>query len=186
MRYMNWDVLIFPEVGDSKTPLQEFGTNCTVTQDPGKILQSLILTSTSTDSQLTTPPSDKAAMPMPSHPNFTAVTHPLPTVSSFIPSLLNGTPFRVSLHSWAAPVPSRATKAMAQDESMVFYEAKVLLDGICTAYVSTCNIQKARGLLILSICTCSVPRLAFSPSSICEIAILFNQSCVLALKFYCL
>lgn len=32
---MNWDILIFPEVGDSKTPLQEFGTNCTVTQDPG-------------------------------------------------------------------------------------------------------------------------------------------------------
>lgn len=73
---------------------------------------------------------------MPSHPNFTAVTHPLPTVSSYIPSLLNGTPFRVSLHSWAAPVPSRATKAMAHDESMVYYEAKVLLDGICTAYVS--------------------------------------------------
>ncbi|KAK4696300.1 hypothetical protein P7C71_g1595, partial [Lecanoromycetidae sp. Uapishka_2] len=109
MRYMNWDVLIFPEVGDSKTPLQEFGTNCTVIQDP-----------------------DTAALPMPSHPNFAAVTHPLPTVSSFIPSLLNGTPFRVSLHSWAAPVASRSTKAMAHDEVMVYYEAKVVVDGIYT------------------------------------------------------
>ena len=36
MRYQNWDVLIFPLVGDSKTPLQEFGTGCTVNQDPGK------------------------------------------------------------------------------------------------------------------------------------------------------
>ena len=36
MRYQNWDVLIFPLVGDSKTPLQEFGTACTVNQDPGK------------------------------------------------------------------------------------------------------------------------------------------------------
>ena len=36
MRYQNWDVLIFPLVGESKTPLQEFGTTCTVNQDPGK------------------------------------------------------------------------------------------------------------------------------------------------------
>ena len=36
MRYQNWDVLIFPLVGDSKTPLQEFGTACTVNQDPGE------------------------------------------------------------------------------------------------------------------------------------------------------
>ncbi len=36
MRYMNWDVLVFPEAGDTKTPLQEFSTTCTVIQDPGK------------------------------------------------------------------------------------------------------------------------------------------------------
>ena len=36
MRYQNWDVLIFPLVGDAKTPLQEFGTTCTVNQDPGE------------------------------------------------------------------------------------------------------------------------------------------------------
>lgn len=36
MRYQNWDVLIFPLVEDSKTPLQEFGTACTVNQDPGE------------------------------------------------------------------------------------------------------------------------------------------------------
>lgn len=36
MRYQNWDVLIFPLIGDSKTPLQEFGTACTVVQDPGE------------------------------------------------------------------------------------------------------------------------------------------------------
>ena len=41
MRYQNWDVLIFPLVGDSKTPLQEFGTACTVNQDPGKDKPSL-------------------------------------------------------------------------------------------------------------------------------------------------
>ena len=36
MRYQNWDVLLFPLSEDSKTPLQEFGTSCTVNQDPGK------------------------------------------------------------------------------------------------------------------------------------------------------
>lgn len=41
MRYQNWDVLIFPLVGESKTPLQEFGTACTVNQDPGKDKPSL-------------------------------------------------------------------------------------------------------------------------------------------------
>jgi hypothetical protein len=34
MRYQNWDVLIFPE--RSKVPLQEFKTQCLVTQDHGR------------------------------------------------------------------------------------------------------------------------------------------------------
>lgn len=46
MRYQNWDVLIFPLVGDSKTPLQEFGTACTVNQDPGEINPTLPLYTT--------------------------------------------------------------------------------------------------------------------------------------------
>ena len=33
MRYMNWDVLLFPD--GSKVPLQEFKTGCFVTQDLG-------------------------------------------------------------------------------------------------------------------------------------------------------
>lgn len=35
MRYMNWDVLLFPD--GPKVPLQEFKTGCFVTQDPGKL-----------------------------------------------------------------------------------------------------------------------------------------------------
>ena len=33
MRYTNWDVLIFSEAEDTKTPLQEFRTTCEVIQD---------------------------------------------------------------------------------------------------------------------------------------------------------
>ena len=34
MRYLNWDVLIFSEAGDSTAPLQEFRTSCGVVQNP--------------------------------------------------------------------------------------------------------------------------------------------------------
>lgn len=127
MRYTNWDVLIFPETGDVKTPLQEFFTTCTVTQDPGKHLQStLYFTNTST--------LDVPAVPSTAHPAYLAtVTRPLPTVSCYIPSLPHGTPFRVSLHSWSMPIATRATASMVSPESSVWFEARVLLDGICTA-----------------------------------------------------
>ena len=46
MRYQNWDVLVFPLLGDSKTPLQEFGTACTVNQDPGEDSPTLRLPTT--------------------------------------------------------------------------------------------------------------------------------------------
>jgi len=75
-------------------------------------------------------------MPVPSHAAyFKTVTHPLPTVSCFVPSLLPGTPFRVSIHSWTSPVASRATQAMADHGNQVWFEARVLLDGTCTAWV---------------------------------------------------
>lgn len=32
MRYLNWDVLLFP--AESKVPLQEFKSGCYVVQDP--------------------------------------------------------------------------------------------------------------------------------------------------------
>lgn len=128
MRYMNWDVLIFPETGETKTPLQEFSTACTVIQDPGKTPKYTL------EYKLTSPALDSTTAPFPSHPSFfKSVTHPLPTVSCFVPSLLPGSPLRVSLHSWATPVASRATQAMAAHGNSAWFEAKVLLDGVCTA-----------------------------------------------------
>lgn len=133
MRYQNWDVLIFPLVGDSKTPLQEFGTACTVNQDPGEDTSTLHfapkLTATATDVVPFQNPS--------AHPAYsTVVRAPLPTVSCFIPSILPGSPFRVSLHSWSTPTVSRETVARAPQEDMVGFEAKVLLDGVCIACVT--------------------------------------------------
>ena len=141
MRYQNWDVLIFPLVGDSKTPLQEFGTACTVSQDPGEDKLTLL----SQPPRLTSSSKDVLPFQSPSaHPAyFTVVRAPLPTVSCFIPSILPGSPFRVSLHSWSTPTVSRETVARAPEESMIGFEAKVLLDGICVAYATMLLISLA-------------------------------------------
>ena len=42
----------------------------------------------------------------------------------------------MSLHSWSTPTVSRETVAKAPQMSMVGFEAKVLLDGACVAFVT--------------------------------------------------
>lgn len=58
----------------------------------------------------------------------------LPIVTCFIPSLQHGCPFRVSLHSWQEPEASRGTQALTSPTDNVFFEARVLLDGVCAGY----------------------------------------------------
>lgn len=58
----------------------------------------------------------------------------LPIVTCFVPSLSHGSPFRVSLHSWDEPEVSRATQALTSPEDCIFFEARVLLDGVYTGY----------------------------------------------------
>ena len=78
---------------------------------------------------------DSALQTNADHPAyFKPVTYPLPTVSCFIPSLLSGSAFRISLHSWTTPVASRATQAMAEQGNTVWFEGRILLDGVCSAY----------------------------------------------------
>lgn len=62
-----------------------------------------------------------------------AMPRQVPTVACFVPNLHHGCPFRVSLHSWQPPVASRATKTIAPLDAMVYFEARVLLDGVCVA-----------------------------------------------------
>lgn len=70
---------------------------------------------------------------------------PSPTLTCFVPNLQNGHPFRVSLHSWEPPVPTRTTKALAATQNRVaYFEARVLLDGLCVAYAEASrNIDDA-------------------------------------------
>lgn len=133
MRYQDWDILLFPEEGDdTKTPLQEFKTCCDVVQDSGRYHPQLFV--------VTIPGADDALgyeiFPSNHSPaQFGTVARPLPTVSCYVPSLPEAFPFRVSLHCWHAPEPSRATMSLGSKGVIVAFEAKVLLDGVCVAYV---------------------------------------------------
>lgn len=90
----------------------------------------------------------KDTTPQGLHTNH-AVSRQVPTVACFVPGLKQGSPFRISLHSWEPPVATRSTKAIASKESMAYFEARVLLDGSCVAYASP-SMQQARRLLMIS------------------------------------
>ncbi|KAF4635188.1 hypothetical protein G7Y89_g2914 [Cudoniella acicularis] len=53
----------------------------------------------------------------------------LPTVTSFIPGLSAGAPFRISIHSWQNPEISRYIQNMRKPTDHVLYEARVFVDG---------------------------------------------------------
>lgn len=53
----------------------------------------------------------------------------LPTVTSFIPALEHGMPFRLSIHSWETPEPSRVTKNYTKHADLIMFEARVFIDG---------------------------------------------------------
>lgn len=114
MRYRNWDVLLFP--GDSKTPIQEFKTQCFVTKDR--------------DSPYLHNPvyfGAHAHHPEPSHFNQ------LPVLTTFIPSQPRNSPFQVSIHSWEKPRPSVQIESNMEPEDILLFEARIFVDGAFVA-----------------------------------------------------
>lgn len=141
MRYLNWDVLLFPT--GSKAPLQEFKASCYVTEDLGPYLcfsqGYAVIHFLCTTIELTFLKKNSEDPPqiqtITSH-GYTSehvVPRLMPTVACFIPNLAHGIPFRISLHSWEPPAATHATKALAIHGSTICFEARVLLDGICVA-----------------------------------------------------
>ncbi|KAI9719284.1 MAG: hypothetical protein M1812_003614 [Candelaria pacifica] len=113
MRYQDWDVLLFPEV--SRVPIQEFKTGCFVVQDPES---AYLQTSATAHLQ---------------YPVDYVVPIQIPVVTSFVPNLPSGTPFQVSVHSWAPPRPSRITEGLSRENDEVLFEARIFIDGRCVA-----------------------------------------------------
>ena len=75
-----------------------------------------------------------AASSIPFHMHHMIPVH-IPALTCFIPSLPAGFPFRISIHCWDPPVPSRSTMDLANGNAMVIFEARVLIDGVCVSYV---------------------------------------------------
>jgi hypothetical protein len=69
----------------------------------------------------------------------------LPVLTCFVPSLLPGCAFKVSVHSWERPRSSRTLESLMQPDDAITYEVRVFIDGACMAY----------GWLPCSNCVCS-------------------------------
>ncbi|KAH1451906.1 hypothetical protein KXX13_003237 [Aspergillus fumigatus] len=115
MRYENWDVLLFPE--SSKVPIQEFRTQCFVTQE-----------------EVETPYINSAAIVNSGSyfmPRASVVQ--LPVLTTFIPSLPQNTPFRVSVHSWDKPRSSLLMESLMQPDDALLFEIRIFIDGLCVS-----------------------------------------------------
>ncbi|KFY18782.1 hypothetical protein V493_08354 [Pseudogymnoascus sp. VKM F-4281 (FW-2241)] len=58
----------------------------------------------------------------------------LPTVTSFVPALGQGQNFRLSIHSWETPEPSRFTLNFTKEPGLIMFEARVFIDGRLAGY----------------------------------------------------
>ncbi|KAI9705999.1 MAG: hypothetical protein M1836_005405 [Candelina mexicana] len=56
-----------------------------------------------------------------------------PVVTSFVPNLPSGSPFKVSVYSWIPPHPSRMTESLSHENDQVLFEARIFIDGRCIA-----------------------------------------------------
>lgn len=143
MRYENWDVLLFPE--DSNVPIQEFKTECSVTQGRGKSdyhdnwhmcsdgrVSYVNMRVSCIDSPYLSDPS------MLNPRNFLVPTGNmtlLPVLTSYIPSLPENIPFRASVHCWDTPRPSRLMDGLMRADDALMFQFQVYIDGIDVAYV---------------------------------------------------
>ncbi|CRG91532.1 putative RNA-binding protein C23E6,01c [Talaromyces islandicus] len=57
----------------------------------------------------------------------------LPILTSFIPSLPQQSPFRVSIHSWEKPCPSRVVESLMHPDDCVLFEVRIYMDNVCVA-----------------------------------------------------
>jgi len=130
MRYQNWDVLLFPE--GSRTPIQEFKTTCHAAKDLGQLfLRSAY--GRAHAKRLDSPFLNKSfCAGVPFAVEDRLHTH-LPVLTSFVPSLNQNAPFRVSVHSWERPKASRTIESLVGPRDTVLFEVRVYADGVLMA-----------------------------------------------------
>lgn len=57
----------------------------------------------------------------------------LPVLTTFVPSLPHNALFRVSVHSWETPRPSRLMESLMQPDDALLFEIRVFVDGVCVS-----------------------------------------------------
>jgi hypothetical protein len=137
MRYSNWDVLLFPE--RFKIPIQEFRTQCCVIGDKGMAFTQNSWLNWTNNLTMNVPDSPYLNTPYFNSQLFYSQRSlgQLPVVTCFIPSLPAQSPFRVSIHSWEKPQPSRILESLMHPDDCVLYEVRIYTDNVCVACVFT-------------------------------------------------
>jgi hypothetical protein len=69
----------------------------------------------------------------------------LPTLTSFVPALSPGEPFRLSLHCWEDPEPTRYTQNLSKHDDLVMFEARVFIDGRLVGYILCLQCSSTAG-----------------------------------------
>jgi hypothetical protein len=136
MRYSNWDVLLFP--ANSKVPIQEFRTQCCVTSDKGlldylHLFEGYLFVLTLRRKKHADSPYLHTSFINPQHYFNQKSLGQLPILTSFIPSLPQQSPFRVSIHSWEKPCPSRIVESLMHPDDCVLFEVRIYTDNVCVA-----------------------------------------------------
>lgn len=137
MRYENWDVILFP--ADSRTPIQEFKTQCFVGKDTASPYLKYHYQSTFTGAGL----GSSSYYPLPAN------SGQVPVLTCFIQTLPKDTPFRVSIHSWDKPHPSRLVQGIMEVDDVLLYEARIMVDGEFKAWVSSCTTEYSQNKFFL-------------------------------------
>jgi hypothetical protein len=70
---------------------------------------------------------------------------PLPVLTTFLPSLPQGSPFRVSIHAWDTPKLSPNAEALKNAGEKVHIGVRIQVDGRCVASVSSSVLGLANG-----------------------------------------
>lgn len=75
----------------------------------------------------------------------------LPVLTTFIPSITPNAAFRVSIHNWDKPRPSRLMDSLLQPDESSLFEARIFIDGNFVAYVLVPFVF-TRGLSLKLVC----------------------------------
>jgi hypothetical protein len=95
----------------------------------------------------------------------------LPTVTSFIQALPPGEPFRVSVHAWENPEPSRYAHNVTKEPDLVMFEARVLVDGRLVGQVVSGLVAFFNHSLIRIIGRKSLPVMDHGPQLLKQVSV---------------